>query len=352
MIFIGPLPPPILGKSAMNQAVLEHLSTTGVAVNTINIAPKSLNRNIFSRLTKLPTVLKGIVQLNVMLQKKKAPVYISIAGGWGQVYDLCMAIIARLHGVCIIYHHHTFAFLQKKRRLTSLIFLISGEKTRHIVLCKTMAYRLKKHYQAQNVTIISNISFMPLLTGATRKKLKTIGFIGNITAEKGGFLMIQLAKAIASKQLPISVTIAGPCLEPTLSQALKKAEKEGMLKWIGPVYNKDKVTFFSSIDALIMPTQYADEAEPLVVWEALGTGSPVISYERGCILEQIKGVAGMTIKNNTNFVTNALKIIENWLSDPLNYSDCSASALKVYQDAIAKREQGGDSLLFVINHAQ
>ena len=348
MIFIGPLPPPIMGMSAMNQAVLEQLSAVGIEVKMINISPKSLRRNILSRLTKLPAVFIGLLQLRKMLKKKKTPVYISIASRWGQVYDLCMVIIARIYGVGIIFHHHTFVFLLKKKYLPSILFLIAGKKARHIVLCKTMSQCLKKHYQTVNVTVVSNITLMPLLNGTTRKKLNTIGFISNITAEKGAYLMIELAKAIASKQLPVKIIMAGPCPESTLSLTLKRADREGVLKWIGPVYNKDKTIFFSSIDALIMPTQ--NEAEPLVIWEALGTGSPVISYGRGCISEQIKENAGVIIKIRDDFVANALKTIEQWLSDPLQYSNCSASALKVYQDAITNCEQGKARLLNVVNY--
>lgn len=341
MIFIGPLPPPTHGMSAMNEAIIDKLSAEGIRINVINTAAKSLNRNFISRLSKLPSIILGWLNLTKLLYgSPRETVYISLAGGFGKIYDLFMVITGKFFGAHFIFHHHTFSLLLQKSLLSKIIFSIAGKKTRHIVLCNLMAFLLEKKYKVNNIIVVSNIAFMPAMDGYSRESLQSVGFIGNITVEKGGSWVIDLAKKIVLKKLSITLVVAGPCTEKALSKKLFQADKEGILKWIGPVYKKDKAAFFSSIDALIMPTQYPNEAEPLVVWEALGTGSPVIAYNRGCIPEQIKMGAGKILSNEKNFATEALYILEHWLSNPSEYKKFSSAALIIYKNGMAKRDSG------------
>lgn len=345
LIFIGPLPPPTHGMSAMNEAILNRLSNEGIQINVINTAAKSLNRNFLSRLSKLPSIILGWFKLTRLLYRpSRKIVYISLAGGLGKIYDLFMVITARFFGARFTFHHHTFALLLQKSVLSKIIFSIAGKKTNHIVLCKIMASQLEEQYNVCNVMVVSNIASMPIMTGCRRKRLKTVGFIGNITIEKGGVSVIELAKKIAVKKLPINLIVAGPCAETSLSKSLLQADKDGILSWIGPVYEEDKTVFLSSIDTLIMPTQYPNEAEPLVVWEALGTGSPVIAYNRGCISEQLIAGAGKFFSKEKNFASETLPILEYWLSKPSEYKKFSSNALATYQNVMAERDSGWSRL--------
>lgn len=345
LIFIGPLPPPVHGMSAMNKAVCDHLAADGITVCTINTAPKSLNRKLTTRFSRIPIIISCWIELVCLLWKKKSlSVYIALSGGWGQLFDLCMVITARCFGARIIFHHHTFAFLINWKPLSAIIFKIAGPKTIHITLCKLMAKTLEKKYQVQNRRIVSNIAAMPIQKGHNRTTLKTIGFIGNITVEKGGRIILKIARQIALKKLPIKVVVAGPCPESSLSKDLYKANHDKIIKWIGPVYNNKKDSFFSHIDVLLMPTQYPNEAEPLVVWEALGMGAPVIAYNRGCISEQIDKYGGKIISPEKDFVADALKILDHWLSNPVEFRESSIAALKRYSIAIADRESGWSNL--------
>src|SRR5680860_532784 len=75
-------------------------------------------------------------------------------------------------------------------------------------------------------------------------------------------------------------------------QALKELHS---LDYVGPQYGADKKTFFDSIDALIFPTRYANEAEPLTIHEAATHGLSVIAYGRGSIPEIVGSDCGLVI---------------------------------------------------------
>lgn len=351
MIFIGPLPPPIHGMSAMNKAIFDQLLIDGIQIDMINTAPNSLNKNLFTRLSRLPTLAAGLFQLLFLLSTQKSKtVYISLSGGWGLLYDLLMVFFARLFRSKIIFHHHSYAFLIKPKKLSAILFRLSGDSAIHIVLCDKMAIDIMAKYAVKNCIVMSNIASMPVLqNGKERTKLSTIGFIGNITIEKGGHLVIKLAKEIAHNKWPIKFIVGGPCPDSELEISLKKAVKDGILDWLGPIYNKKKDNFLKAMDVMIMPTQYPNEAEPLVVWEALGSGAPVIAYARGCIPSQITNDAGSVVPLEKNFISEAKIIIKNWLDNPHKYHQASISALKIYRKGLNDKGKAKDNFKKLIN---
>jgi glycosyltransferase involved in cell wall biosynthesis len=97
------------------------------------------------------------------------------------------------------------------------------------------------------------------------------------------------------------------------------------------------------IDVFVFPTRYRNEAEPLVVLEALSHGCPVISYARGCIAELLGCDGGLAIPVGEDFVRHTLGILEAWRSEGTAFNNRSASARRRFselqaQSAIAFQE--------------
>ena len=67
-----------------------------------------------------------------------------------------------------------------------------------------------------------------------------------------------------------------------------------VIDYVGPRYGRDKDAFYDSIDVLVFPTQ--NEAEPLVVHEAIERGVPVIAYGSGAIPEIINSDCGRVVR--------------------------------------------------------
>ena len=319
------------GMAAVNQAILVRLEAEGWTVTKINTAPSTLSRAILARLSRLPLVLKAwwaLLNPPHDGENKKGVVYLALAAGWGQFYDLITVCLSRVRGARVVIHHHSYRYLNKKYRLTRLVIRIAGRGAGHVVLCSSMREALKNCYQAKNAMILSNQAMFPTRAVAVQHpKLQTIGFLSNITYEKGGDIVIALAEAIRDRGWPIKLIVAGPCEDEILSSALMAAQAEGVLQWIGAVYGIEKERFWVGIDAFVFPTR--NEAEPLVVWEALATGVPVIAYNQGCIREQVAD-AGVIIPVNEDFVAKVLPILSSWLQDESCYHAASDAARQRY----------------------
>jgi glycosyltransferase involved in cell wall biosynthesis len=329
LVFLGTFPPPIHGMSIINQAIFERLAKQGWQIEKYNTSPQIKNQQLLriSRVSKFIFAWKNLLK-DRSLNKL---VYIAISGGWGQLFDVVTMTIIRLLGIKCIIHHHSSAYLTKKRWVTQLLFNIAKKNTIHVVLCEKMRQQLLNKYGCERIFVLSNLAFFPFKTPEIiKKEIHAIGYLSNITVEKGGREIIELARIIHSKNKAIRMIVAGPCQDKELTNALLQAEKEDALQWYGAIYNTEKQKFWKEIDVFIFPTNYKNEAEPLVIWEAISEGIPVISNDRGCIRCQI-GEAGKVITEKHDFVIDTLSILELWMENPTEYQQYASATTLQYE---------------------
>ena len=336
IFFIGSFPPPHTGLSAATEAIYDRVQAMEIPVIKTDTSPPDLRAGMF-RLRRIPKILFAWFRL--LISGWKEILYLPLSGRLGQIYDIVTVGLARIMGMKIFLHHHSTAYLDQKRLITKVLFAVAGNNAVHIALCETMQNALVQKYKRERVILLSNLALFPSLESkAERKKCKTIGFLSNITAEKGGFEIVRLANAIKDQYLPLQVVIAGPSLEPTLTQALQDGVHDDILDWRGAIYNKEKEQFWNDIDVFIFPTKYRNEAEPLVVWEALSFGVPVIVYKRGCISNQV-GQAGIIIEQENDFVDNTLKMLEEWIANPQTFQNVIIESKEQYRNMHGKAEK-------------
>src|SRR5690606_11515359 len=108
--------------------------------------------------------------------------------------------------------------------------------------------------------------------------------------------------------------------------------------------------FFEDIDVLVFPTQYRNEAEPLVLHEAMSRKLPVIAYGRGAIPE-IVGEGGVVIDPNEPFVPHALKQIVSWLQSPAEFCSASKAAAARFRKTLSLNEERWKTLVETITAA-
>jgi len=333
---VGTFPPPVHGMAAVNQVVHERLKASGWAIHKLDTAPRSLDRSILSHLgrsIKIVRVWLSIFNFYLKKENQKIVTYLALSGGWGQIYDLITVLLCKIMGARVVIHHHSFAYLDSNSKVSRLIFNVAGVHSRHVVLCNRMQEILKNRYRVKNVHILSNVVMFPVEQNTKeRSALRTVGYLSNITREKGGDVVIDLAYAIIRLSLPLKVVIAGPCRDKELIAKLEKAEKEDVLLWIGPVYGVDKIQFWNEADIFIFPTQYVNEAEPLVLWEAAAAGIPAIAYSRGCIEEQVAETGGIAVPIRDNFIEAVLPVLDSWSQNLELYKSRAALARRHFSE--------------------
>lgn len=313
------MPPPIHGASGINEKMLAAFKHAGIGVDVINLVPSRFVRFFDGPIWKaLRAIHTFFLMFSVAryLFKKPAAVYFGVSGGFGQVFDCAIAVVVSLLERPVYIHHHSFAYLNNESKIfRTFLRILSGASVFHVVLCCEMQEQLLSKYgdyvSADQIFNLSNVAFFrPDAPAAPKRSLSTLGYVSNITFEKGIVEFIDLIRHCSMTGLPVAGIIAGPCMNPEVDAVVQAALKEiPILSYVGAVYGEKKALFFDSVDLLVFPTRYVNEAEPLIIYEAAEHGIPAVAYGRGCIASMITQCGGSAVAQNESFVENAAAFV-------------------------------------------
>ena len=349
ILMVGSFPPPVRGMPVINAAVQDELEKAGVTPLIINLSALNLERSLVARLGRLPKVLRGLAYMASIRSLHGSVFYISISGGLGQIYEILFIFLARLTGMRLYLHHHSFAYITRPTFYTKALTKTAGTSAVHITQSPVMATKLQATYNLKNVRPVSNTVFL-MDSGAyssqIRSKLTTIGFISNISTEKGICEFLDLVSAAEKENIAIKAKLAGPFQDSRVENSVRsRIDQLKHIDYVGPKYGVDKDSFFTEIDVLIFPTRYANETEGIVNHEAMRSGVPVIAYGRGCIPEIIGRDCGEVIAPQEPFVPAALSRIKKWRDDPVSFQAASKAAMNMFTETLQQNKSRWQELL-------
>ncbi len=319
LIIAGQFPPPVNGFAYITQEMAKALAVSH-ETKIIDLAPHYPKNGVPYHLRRLTLTLKGLWPLLRFSLNKNYCFYMACESQLGLMYNLILCAAARLLRYPLYIHYHNFNFIDGHSQLMALLLRISGKKTRHIFLCKTMAERFTARYQiAIKSIILSNSAFVESVPSPPRNIVPNqplvVGLLSNLNNGKGLDLFLDLVRSIAQQGLNIRGVLAGPAQSDVERAVITAActELEDRLEYRGAVYGQDKEDFYRTIDVFVFPSRY--EAQPTVLFEAQAYGIPAITYNRGCIYQQV-GACGLVIPQEEDFVALALSWLKEQLEAP------------------------------------
>jgi glycosyltransferase involved in cell wall biosynthesis len=318
VLVIGALPPPRQGMPTVTQAVLNRIK---VCCNTkvVNLSSSGKQGLAYS-LRKAVKIFVGVLSIVRASTKPVKRLYMPVDAGLGMYYTLLLSNLAKLFGFNIFLHHHSWAYISRKDWRMKLLVRLVGKKLIHIILCDKMRQEFCYIYPtAENVIKLSNAAFYPPPSISSRRQSQclTLGHLSNLTIEKGLLIVIETFRKLLAENIGAKLILAGPAMSDIERRAIKKARLEfgDLLQYKGPVYGKEKEMFFEEIDVFLFPTMYKNEAQPLVMFEALKKGIPFVSFARGCIPSDLEVNGGICIGKDNDFPKYALPILMEWASN-------------------------------------
>jgi glycosyltransferase involved in cell wall biosynthesis len=305
--FVGPLPPPLNGFSNVCAMMLAMLRSNG-EVHVFDRAPK--HKQPRQVLTQLLLPLQFLAQC---LKRRDLVLYLALSGAYGQIYDWLYVLISKALRRAIFIHHHSFAYIYQPTRLNHWFFAWA-RNANHIVLSCSMGDELVRLYglDPARIKIVSNASFYtsaeaPRVAGAGRAPLQ-LGYLSNITLEKGIVEFFSILDRLRRLNIDYRAHIAGPVAEDARETFERLLAVAGQVEYVGPVFGQAKDAFYRQMDVFLFPTKYANEAEPLVVYEALRQGVYVIACDRGAISEMLRNGAGVAFAQDQIIESAAMQI--------------------------------------------
>jgi len=313
VFFVAPLPPPIHGFSAINLAMYKLLKDRSSEVVLFNRAPPTVKFLPFHIALKFLTLIFQYFLFFIrMSMKRPSSIYVGLSGGRGQVFDIPFLLMAEMFSVHVFIHHHSYAYINNPNFVSKVIFYLSNN-SQHVTLCRRMKESLQEIYDlsAKNVIDLSNSAFekVDVAYASEKKHGFVIGYLSNITGEKGIFEFFDLIAKLNEDGLTFSAKIAGPVNSSILDDFQRRLSDLCNVSHLGPVYGDAKEEFFSSIDVLVFPTKYLNEAEPVTIIESLKSAVPVVATFRGCIADQLDDSCGLVVHDYSDFVPLAARYI-------------------------------------------
>ncbi len=328
LILIAPLPPPIHGFSLIMSRLATYLERpqgfSGWTVMRCNVA-SSRRCALLKHVSQVRR--NGLALIKILFNRSASHVVIGVNGGWGGWYTLLHVLACRFANKRAILHHHSYGYINSKKVVMQLVsWALHFDRGAHVFLSDAHMDDFVNVYPASlrgNAFSVSNLPFLELKPNRQpvemgRGAIIRVGFLSNLCAAKGILEFLRLAERLATKSEDLEFFVAGPFSEKGIAADVSRLEHAGLLSYLGPVYGEEKSAFFDSLDLFVFPTNYLNEAQPVVIYEALASGVPVVSYLKGCIRDQLDtGITAVDsgFENLLSAVTRAIEDIRGLKCD-------------------------------------
>ena len=288
--FVGPCPPPVHGASRIHSLFALELRAREICpyiidTSTAKLYPTSSRAVISAGFLRLNCLLRYIYAL-----PKVGNIYLTLSGGKGQIFDFFIVLIAAVFNKPLICHHHSYKYIVHKYILVKLMVFIGSLNTTHIFLGKSMRDQFVSRYGRVNSFCISNLAFMPLVSppyplkiGNSQTGLSSIviSHLSNLSFDKGSHHFIELAKFSQLTNKPWKFLLAGPMNDELKLEYQNTLENLENLDYLGPLDELEKDDFYNKSTFFIFLSNYKNEAEPLVLLEAISKGVIPIATKLG-----------------------------------------------------------------------
>lgn len=273
-------------------------------------------------LARLPQHFRALVDI---LRGRKVA-YLSLNAGQGMWLTCALVGVARLRGIPTFVHHHSYAHITAYKPAMAMIARLGGQDVVHIVLGPRMEAQLAARYPGLNIFVLNNAGLVdPGLLDLEPNDGPglVLGHLSNLSADKGITEVVDTAIGCREAGLDVQLKLAGPITDAVASAAVEKATETlgDRFTYLGPVGGEQKRDFFQSIDVFLFPTNYVNEAAPMVLYEAMAANVPCLSNERGCISDMLGHDGGKALALNTDFTTDAAQVLRrlvnaDWNTNP------------------------------------
>lgn len=343
VIFLGHLGLANNGFSAACQRMLERIRERGPVV-VLDVARRG--RGAMAGIGTLGNRLRQFARMfGTCVAARPHTLYLGFSGGFGQLMDVPFIALAQLFGMEIYFHHHSFAYINRPTWYTRLA-IRCAPRGRHLVLCDMMRTELARIYDLppERVQVLSNLGLIELAEPAphgagrqTEDDTIHVGFLSNITAAKGIFTFFEVVRLAQEMNIPVCARIAGPVEAAIRERFDAELARTPCVRYLGPAHGAQKQDFFRSIDVLLFPTTYHNEAEPLVVLEARSHGASVVAYARGCIGAMIDECSGLLVPADADFAEAAVPYLHRLMLERAGGARTDGNAERDAEDLRARR---------------
>ena len=221
------------------------------------------------------------------------------------IVDWAITEILRLFKQPLVNYIHTNGFSDLAARNLVFKFLVKralGYAEQTVCLSVTLQEDVAWAVRGALCTIPNTPYRIPIKQPNMRSPRPSFLFLSNLIPEKGVGIFVDAAILVAATVPSAKFIIAGDSPDPATVDLLRsKIQSSGYEEQISILGKADEETKWRLLDeahALVFPSTYPFEAQPLTIVEAMSRGVPVIAFDTGGIRDLIAdGLTGYLIKS-------------------------------------------------------
>ncbi|ALS77937.1 glycosyl transferase family 1 [Planococcus kocurii] len=323
LIFVGPLPPPILGESIALQSLYnsDRLHRQ-YKVKKINLSRKDFEHPGALSFDKLFHDSFAIGYSILLSLRMKNPIlYISISQTkMGLLRDCVMIQACKVVGRGKVVSHLHGNNLGGTIDATSGItekFVVNTLKKIDVGI--VLGEKLSTNYRGyvDRIEVVSNgipADFILKNEVGQAKKSGPLSllYLSNLMFEKGYVELIKATTALIKEGHNLRLNLVGGIQNESEFQEVQRYiatnEMEQHIQYHGLKQGEEKKRFFLESDMMALPTKYKVEGQPMSIIEGMAAGLPIISSDRGIIAELIKD-CGVVVEPTVEGVKTAIKAL-------------------------------------------
>jgi glycosyltransferase involved in cell wall biosynthesis len=296
VLILGHYPPPAIGPAVATKIISEsrlkekfdlHIFKT----NTSNI--NHLGKFMFS---KVLINFKMYVKFFFLLKSTKFNLLLVPVSQTtiGYLKDSIFLLIGRMYGIKIITQLRGSNWVEWLKSSNGFLRFYVKKTMRlamgGIVLGEKLKYLFEDYYSVDRIFSIPNgakIYAKDKILDSSSKYLRIL-YLSNLQPSKGIINLIDSIKILNDLKLKIKLTVVGRWRdEKTQHICLKKCEKYNLpVNFDHSVNHEDKYKYYNNADIFVF-TPNKPEGHPWVIVEAIGSGLPVITTDRGAITDSV-----------------------------------------------------------------
>ncbi|WP_460772524.1 glycosyltransferase family 4 protein [Microbacterium sp. GXF7504] len=295
VVVFSQLPPPVHGSTVVTEQLVKLLRRRG---DRVRVLDRRYSRNVsevgtislrkvgafFSLLARAVRMLARRPQLLIFFATNRPASFVS---------DLAVCAIATVFRVKIVYYLHSVGFSALAGRnsvLRSVVRWFFKRSDRVVCLSESVADDVRAFVPKQEIAIVANAVPAHWLAEAKRDASKFV-FLANLLPDKGASDVVEIARECKRIGSSAHFELYGhPADSEYFAGLIDSIAALDNIEYRGPIAGSlEKSKLLSGAVALLYPTRYALEAQPLAIIEALSAGTPTIAYAKGSIPELVRG---------------------------------------------------------------
>jgi len=344
VIVVSQVPPPHHGSTIMTQVFLETLDTLDVNAYLVERRFSTSVGDVgkFS----LIKVLKSVGLLTrfclALIRIKPAACVLFITNRPASfLVDWLMTEVLRFFNCPTVNYIHTngYTALSERNRLFRLLVgRALGAARTTVCLGPALVADVSWAIKGDLAAIPNTPHRLPSVK-ANRGRNPVFLFLSNLIPEKGGKEFIQAAAELCESHSTVSFVVAGAALDVSiyreLEQLISDSPHAPRIKLLGKADEATKWQLLQTSHALVFPSTYAFEAQPLTIVEAMAMALPVIAYDVGGVRDLVRpGITGQLVKAKDGRALRAA--MRQLLNDPTLVTTLGANARESFDSEFSR----------------